>query len=361
MPTIEERQHPSGTTYRAKVRVKGYPPQQATFDRKTDALRWAQRTEADLRENKYFPSAKAKKTTVAELIDSYLRHLETSNRRRHDEVKRMLLWWKHELGETMLSHLSSEQISKSQHKLSKRVRERKQADGTECTLSPATVNRHISVLQGALTYCVKTLKWLHDNPTKDVKKLTESLGRIRFLSPDELDRLVAACKVSKNPYLLAIVIIGLSTGARRNEIRYMKWSDVNEDVSLVTIPKTKNGTVHAAQLTGAASTLVRKMRGEKGQNIYLFPSPNDPNRPIDFESAWRKALETANIHDFRFHDNRHTCASYLAMNGASLLVIANTLGHKDLAMVQRYAHLTQPYVSSVVQEMTEKRFGHVEV
>jgi hypothetical protein len=70
MPTVERRFTTSGVTYRAKVRVKGYPPQEATFDRKTDAERWAQRPEADLPENTYFPSAKSKKTTVAELIDA---------------------------------------------------------------------------------------------------------------------------------------------------------------------------------------------------------------------------------------------------------------------------------------------------
>ena len=362
MPTIEKRMTPSGKiTYRAKVRVRGYPPQQATFDRKIDAVHWAQRTEADLREHKYFPSAKSKKTTVAELIDSYLSHLEAHNLRRHDEVKRMLCWWKDEVGATMLSHLSSEQVAIAQHKLLNRVRQRKQSDGAECKLSPATVNRYVTALQGAITYGIRPLKWLQDNPVKYINKLTEPQGRIRFLSSEELDRLVAACRLSKNPHLFAIVMIGISTGARRSEIRYMKWVDVNDDASLVIIPKTKNGTVRSASLTGVASTLIGKMRDKKGDGIYLFPSPNDPNRPIDFESAWRKALETANIQDFHFHDNRHTCASYLAMNGASSLVIADTLGHKDLAMVKRYAHLTQAYTSSVVAEMTEKRLGHVEI
>jgi len=99
----------------------------------------------------------------------------------------------------------------------------------------------------------------------------------------------------------------------------------------------------------------------RGNDIFLFPSPNDPKRPIDFESAWRNALRTAAIKDFHFHDNRHTCASYLAMNGASLLVIAETLGHKTLQMVKRYAHLTQAHTSSVIGQMTEKVLGHVEL
>ena len=363
MPTILKRTSKitGEITYQAKVRVRGCPPQTQTFKTKTHAKEWAQRTEADMRENKHFPHAKAKKHTIADLIDKYLEHLQAKNPQRYRDVKPLLGWWKTELKDKTLAHFRGEDVLDGQQKLMSRKRQRKDAEGKERTLSPATVNRYMVALHTAIQFGVKPLKWIAVNPVNEVDKLKEPPGRTRFLSSDELNRLVNACKLSQNPYLFAIVIIGLATGARRDEIRQMKWADVGPDFSFITLPKTKNGDIRSAHLTGVALAIVKQMSEERGNDIFLFPSPNAPSRPIDFESAWRFALQAANIKDFRFHDNRHTCASYLAMNGASLLVIAETLGHKSLQMVKRYAHLTQAHTSSVIGQMTEKVLGHVKL
>jgi integrase len=78
---------------------------------------------------------------------------------------------------------------------------------------------------------------------------------------------------------------------------------------------------------------------------------------LNFSKAWTTALRRAGIQNFRFHDLRHTCASYLAMSGASLLEIADVLGHKTLQMVQRYAHLTEQHTQSIVERMNRAVFG----
>lgn len=363
MPSIESRKDKNNkTSYRAKVRVKGYPPVTATFAKKTDAKHWAQQKEAEMRADKYFPNNKAKKHTVCDLIDLYLKNIQAKNSRRHDEVKPMLDWWKAELKDKMLYQFTGEHVSDGQQKLLSRKKERKNEAGEYLTLSSSTVNRYMAALHTAIQFGIKPLKWIHMNPVNDVDKLKEPPGRTRCLNEEELKRLIDACKSSKNPHIFAILILGLATGARREEIRYMRWMDVNADNTLVTLPKTKNGDVRGVHLTGIASELIKKMRANKLEDqIFLFPSLKDPTRPIDFESAWRTVLKNTGIKDFRFHDNRHTCASYLAMNGASLLVIAETLGHKDLQMVRRYAHLTQTYTSSVIGQMTGKVLGHVEI
>lgn len=364
MGCIEKRVSPvtGKISYRAKVRVKGYPPEYATFNTKTAADRWAQRTEADLREDRYFPNSRAKKYTVGDLIDRYLESLRATNPRRHDEIKPMLDWWKVEVGQAVLSHFRGEQVLKAQQKLLGRQKQRKGSDGSVQTLSPATVNRYTQTLLTAVNFGIKPLKWIKDNPVRDVDKLKEPPGRTRFLSEAEIKRLIESCRASKNPYLFAVVIIGIATGARRKEIQFMKWVDVNKEGTLVTLPKTKNGDVRSVPLTGVAAEIVNRMRDEKEEDqLFLFPSPNDPGRPIDFESAWRHALTTAKIKDFRFHDLRHTCGSYLAMNGASAVEIAEALGHKTLQMARRYAHVTQTHTSSVVAKMTEKVLGHVEI
>ena len=80
------------------------------------------------------------------------------------------------------------------------------------------------------------------------------------------------------------------------------------------------------------------------------------NRPIDLRTPFETAVKRAGIEDFRWHDLRHSAASYLAMNGATLAEIAEVLGHKTLAMVKRYAHLSQAHTARVVEAMNVKIF-----
>jgi integrase len=89
---------------------------------------------------------------------------------------------------------------------------------------------------------------------------------------------------------------------------------------------------------------------------FVFPRA-DGRRPVDVRHAWYRALAQAEITDFRFHDLRHSTASYLAMNGASLVEIAEVLGHKTLSMVQRYAHLSEGHTRSVLERMTRAIFS----
>jgi integrase len=89
---------------------------------------------------------------------------------------------------------------------------------------------------------------------------------------------------------------------------------------------------------------------------FVFPSRNG-KKPFDIRRAWEAARKKADIPDFCFHDLRHSAASYLAMNGASLAEIAEILGHKTLSMVKRYAHLSEAYTAGVVARMNAKIFG----
>jgi len=88
----------------------------------------------------------------------------------------------------------------------------------------------------------------------------------------------------------------------------------------------------------------------------VFPGPTG-KKPLGIHDAWKNAVKRAEIADFRFHDLRHTFASYLAVNGASLLEIAELLGHKNLNMVKRYAHLSEAHTAGVVARMNEKIFS----
>ncbi len=88
----------------------------------------------------------------------------------------------------------------------------------------------------------------------------------------------------------------------------------------------------------------------------MFPR-TDGREPIEIRKAWYNAVETAKLTDFRFHDLRHSTASYLAMNGASLVEIADVLGHKTLQMVKRYAHLSESHVKGLLERVNAQVLG----
>lgn len=148
----------------------------------------------------------------------------------------------------------------------------------------------------------------------------------------------------------------LSTGGRRMEILGLQWNDIDLHRGIITLHETKNGERRVLPLAGHALQLMKEHTKVRHVNCpYVFPGKN-LDSPIDLRTPFETALKRAKINDFRWHDLRHSCASYLAMNGASLAEIAEILGHKTLQMVKRYAHLSDAHTSKVVARMNEAIF-----
>jgi len=352
MASIEKRTLGDGTTsYRVKVRLKGFPVQTATFERLTDARRWVQQTESAIRDGRHFKTSQSKKHTLADLIEKYetevlpLKHNSTENQRCY------LKWWKENIGEYTLADVNAALITEYRNKL---IGDKNQY-GREKGVS--TANRYTTALGHVFTVAVNEWEWLEHNPVRKIKKIQEPRGRVRFLSDEERPILLEACKKSENPHLYTVVILALSTGARKNEILNLKWRDIDLIRSLVTLHETKNGERRSLPIKGYANTLIEEKFKMRDKNCdYVFPSEKKC-QPIDIRTAWENAVKNAGIADFRFHDLRHSAASYLAMNGASLAEIAEVLGHKTLQMVKRYAHLSQAHTAGVVERMNQKIFG----
>jgi len=362
MATIEKRETQDGKmTFRVKVRLKGHPVQTASFDRLTDAKRWAQSTEAAIREGRHFKTVEAKKHTLAELIDRYIRDVLPEKK---DAATMMahVNWWKGELGHLALADLTPARIADARDKLMATPIEPKKAGGATKKRQPATVVKSMAALSHALSVAVKEWQWLEDSPMRKVRKPALPRGRVRFLSDDERSRLLRACRESKNPWLYLAVVLGLSTGARQGEIMGLTWDDIDLNRGRAILHATKNGDRRAIHLSGHALELLREhAKVRRIDTALLFPEKaklgQAPRKPIDLRASWEAALKQAEITDFRFHDLRHSAASYLAMNGATLAEIAEVLGHKTLAMVKRYSHLSEAHVSSVVERMNSKIFG----
>jgi integrase len=350
--TIEQRQTKRGEVrYRALVRLKGCPPQSATFRRLTDARRWVQQTESAIREGRYFRTVEARRHTLAELVDRYVETVLPMRRdtSRRDQL-RHLRWWQGRLGVLLLADVSAAVIAEERDRLARGVTVRGRRR------SPATVNRYLTSLSHAFTIAVREWEWLERNPVRRVRKLREPRGRVRFLSESERARLLAACRRSDDGRLFPLVVLALSTGARQGELLRLQWPDVDLERNIAVVHQTKNRERRALPIHGLALQSVRELWSTRNpRSDLVFAGRN--GKGVFPRKPWERALEAAEISDFRFHDLRHSAASYLAMNGATLTEIAEILGHKTLAMVKRYSHLTEQHTSRVVARMNERVFG----
>jgi integrase len=352
MATIQERKSEKGTTYRVMVRLKGYPVQTASFNRKTDAKTWATQTEAAIREGRHFKTSEAKRHTLKELIARYIRDILPTKPKSEAKQKNQLEWWSDKLGIYALADVTPAKIAEVRDELANGDTYR----GTK--RSPSTVNRYLAALSHAFTIAVKEWGWIESNPLSKIRKLKEPRGRVRFLSEEERKALLEACKQSKSPYLYLVVVLLLSTGARRSEIINLRWSDVDLSRRIILLEETKNGERRVLPLGQHVYDLLYEYAKEKHtpQDL-LFPDSRDKNKPVEVRAAWDKAVLEAKLADFRLHDLRHSAASYLAMNGASLTEIAEILGHKTLQMVKRYSHFSEAHTAKVVSDMNERIFG----
>lgn len=180
MASIEKRD----SSYRVKIRLKGYPIQTATFARLTDAKRWAQQTESALREGRHFKTAESKRHSLEKAIARYLKNELTKKPKSYYAQSRQLAWWQAKLGCYRLSDITPALIAKQQDALlnEKTLRGNMRA--------PATVNRYLAVLSHLFSIAVKEWGWLEYNPMFKVSKMKEPRGRVRFLSDDERARLL---------------------------------------------------------------------------------------------------------------------------------------------------------------------------
>jgi integrase len=351
MPTIERRAIGDGTTsYRVRVRLKGAPTASATFARKTDATKWAQSTEAAIREGRYFRSAAAKRCSLDETIDRYLREVLPRKPRNAKLQARQLAWWKAQIGHLFLADVTASVIADAREKLLTEPADNDRPRG------PATANRYMAAISHVLTIAVREWELLDTNVARKLSKLREPRGRDRFLSEEECSRLLAACRRSSNSDLLSVVLVAISTGMRRNEILSLRYDQIDLSRGLIYLYDTKNGDRRGVPLAGPALELMQERLATKGPADPLVFAGRTGVTPFDIRKPWARALKDANLQDVRFHDLRHTAASFLAKGGASLPVIGAVLGHKSPAMTKRYSHFANSHLRDVVAAMNERIF-----
>ena len=383
MAVIRERKSASGVkSYHVQVRIRGFPPQTQTFKSKTLAKEWAALTETDLKAGRLLPRVIAERHTVSDLLTRYRKEVLPLKKAKFIRDQTVHLdWWEAKLGRYSLAQLNSNVIGQARIALStesigkKSVKvQTKDAKGNTITKTvqedrvraPATVVRYMGALSHALNTAVNEWGWIDKSPMIGVRKPKVDNERRRFLSDEEIQRVLTEAKGSENRFLYTVVLLALSTGMRLTEIMSLRWRNVlvedDADMGLLVMEKTKNGDARTSPLAEDAFKAVMVLRDKAKKdnadrvpaNQLLFPSDTVENKPVEIRKAWETCRKRAELDDFRFHDLRHTAGSLLAMSGASTREIAEVLGHKTMAMAKRYSHLTQKHLGSVVANMNQR-------
>jgi integrase len=355
MACIEKRKlSDSSFGYRVRIRQKGSPEITKTFPTRTEAVKWAQRMEADVRAGRYFGREEAKERTFAEFIDRYIEKELPKNPKEQKKNIQRLSWWKKHLGSYFLCHITPTMIADLRDKLMTETTPRK---GLR---SSSTANRYLAVLSRSFTVCHKEWRWIKENPVLQITRPKENKGRQRYLEKDEISRLLAACKKSKSPHLYAIVLFALGTGARKGEILGLMHKNLDLDRHTATFRDTKNGETRTVHLSKPiVKCLQEEIRKRDTLSEYVFPSQNG-NKPADIRGGWEAAVQEAGLgKDVCFHSLRHTAASHLAMEGFSSLMIGKILGHKTIAMIKNYSHLSTSSTAGALDRLNSEIFGEL--
>jgi len=209
-------------------------------------------------------------------------------------------------------------------------------------LAPSTLNRYRGALQAVLSWAKRRRLmpkgWV--NPVSETEQLKEDNARLRYLSEEEYDRLLKVAKLSQWPKLHLLIRLGVTTGARKSSMIGLRWRDIDLEAGRAYVERTKNGEPFTLVLMPDIVADLAKIKGNAAPDHLVFCGKRStPYKPNGFYAAWRTALKDARIEGACFHTLRHTHASWLARQGASLLMIADSMGHKSLTMTRRYSHL----------------------
>jgi len=312
------------TSWTALIRLKGIKSVSKTFRDKAQAIAWAKAMEAQLRGQRDRGSVRPEvgRATLRHVIESYLDAPETKSLKSFWAIELIAAWW--------LDHYGGEKaISFGAHKL-REARDKLLAEGK----APGTVNRHLSGLRATWNWA-RSHGYLPTDAAWPVKlQLKEPPPIARFLSQAEATRLIEELKTVP-AWFRAAVIFALTTGMRQGEQLNLLWGDIDLDKNRAYVMLSKTGRRRAVHVPGVAVAELRNI-GPRLPDAKVFPFSDS-----SVNTFWRKTREKAGIENCRWHDLRHSCASWLAQNGASLMQVAEQLGHTSLAATKRYAFLIE--------------------
>ena len=219
----------------------------------------------------------------------------------------------------------------------------------------STVNREVTSIKRVLSWSTEQnppLLLPINNKIMNVKLFKENPGRIRFLTDEEIPRLMEQCKT---PHLKMAVTLALETGLRIDGCLTLLWSEIKDGI---IVKKVKGGTVVRVPVTNTLREALDDFRRDsRVMSKYVIPSPVNPSKHMgtDADFGFNTACKNAEITDFRFHDLRHTFATLFLVRGGDIRVLQEILGHSSIVMTQKYTHVVDSYKQKQMKNFDENR------
>jgi integrase len=322
MGTITKRTGERGTSYQAKVRRAGYPTLSKSFpDRRTAEL-WIAQQELSVARGDVPNSAVARGTTMLALMQRYLREVTPAKKGATQESYHMRPLMRSKLAAYSPATLTPQAV-------------REWRDERLRTACGTTVNRQLNLLHHVIEHARKEWGIGSGNAVSNVSRPKNNRARDRRLSPNEEERLLAACDGSRKGYLRDVVQLAIETGMRQAELLGLRWELIDLEKATARLIDTKNGEDRTVPLSKAAVALLAARKPEGGGVGAVWPGITTEA----VKQAFQRARDRAGLNNFHFHDLRHEATSRFFEKGLNMMEAASVTGHKDFRMLKRYTHL----------------------
>jgi integrase len=314
--------------------------QRKFFKKKKDADDYLAKALASIKENRYhdvFDVKQESQTTFNELVDQYVENFKTQ--KSYPTKVFVIKELREAFGARTLGQITKLDMEN--------YRNRRKATALKSgkLRAEASVNYEMAVFAHILAQAVEW-ELLENSPFKKGKRLMFKVDnqRRRFLTDTEIDTLIDACP----PHLKPIVETALLTGMRRDEILSLKWEQINHGFIYLEGGMVKSGKGRQIPVNDRLAEVFQEVRrGNQLKSEYVF-CDSQGRRFHDVKNSFNGACRRAGIRDFTFHDLRHTFASHLVMKGIGLKAVQELLGHADMKMTMRYAHLSPGHLQEAV-------------
>lgn len=280
----------------------------------------------EIREGRFFQTDQGNKRSFKDMSDKYL--AEYASEKAPRSIIRDTISLKHLLpvfGNKFLSQITANQIN------SYKVKRRNEG------ASASSINKELAFAKHAFNIAIREWEWIRDNPFTRVGMERLPQPRVRYLIREEFERLYQVC----NDRLKPIILFAVNTGIRQENILNLTWQEVDLSRGIITVQQTKNGERLGLPMNQSVKDLLAKLSKLRFiRSSHIFPNSRGSKLDGGKVRKWfGMACKKAGIENFRFHDLRHTAASWMVQNGVDLYIVQRILGHKTAAMTQRYAHL----------------------
>ena len=278
--------------------------------------------------------------TFREFIEeSYMKWAKAHKKSWLDDEKRLSLDWLKPFGKLQLKDITRRSIQENIMSIKERS-------------SGATSNRHLSLISKVFSLAIDLEVYVGENPCSRLKKFQESTGKERFLSKDEIKRLLGVLDELKGNVSALLIKFLLFTGLRLGEVLLLLQEDIDHDLQQIHIRmgNAKNKKSRFVGLNSLAQAVVRELGDIKVKgNPYIFPGAIKGAHLINPNKTFKVAIRKAGIDNLRIHDLRHTFASLSLAGGASLFEVQKMLGHADHKTTQRYAHVSEVAIKNATE------------